>query len=228
MNLTVCNTDVRQDSEGRYCLNDLHKASGGEARHKPSEWLRNKQTDELVRELEKAGIPAIASKQQLGTYVAKDLVYDYAMWISPAFKVKVIQTFDRVATGVNPNLPAMPQTFAEALRLAADQAEQLAIMAPKAEFFDTVADSKTAVSMSVVAKVLDMGIGRNRIFEILRTEGILDKNNIPYQKYCTAGYFRVVESPFNKPDGSVAISFSTVVYQKGLDFIRKKLKSKGV
>lgn len=117
-----------------------------------------------------------------------------------------------------------PQTFAEALRLAADQAEQIALMAPKADFFDTVTGSTTAVSMSIVAKTLDMGMGRNRIFEILRGKGILDKNNIPYQRYCDCGYFRVVESPFSKPDGTVSISFSTVVYQKGLDFIRKQLK----
>jgi anti-repressor protein len=122
---------------------------------------------------------------------------------------------------------AVPQTFAEALRLAADQAEQIALMAPKADFFDTVTGSTTAVSMSIVAKTLNMGIGRNRIFEILRSKGILDKNNIPYQRYCgEKGYFRVIESPFEKKDGTVSISFTTVVYQKGLDFIRKQLNKK--
>jgi anti-repressor protein len=108
------------------------------------------------------------------------------------------------------------------LQLEAVNAE----LQPKAEFFDTVTGSTTAVSMSIVAKTLNMGLGRNRIFERLRSKGILDKNNIPYQRYCDCGYFRVVESPFNKPDGTVSISFSTVVYQKGLDFIRKQLKGK--
>lgn len=32
--LTIANTTIRQDAEGRYCLNDLHKAAGGEAKHK--------------------------------------------------------------------------------------------------------------------------------------------------------------------------------------------------
>lgn len=98
MMIQIANTGIRQDAEGRYCLNDLHKASGGEAKHKPGNWLMLKQTAELIEELSKAGIPAIQSKQQLGTFASKDLVYDYAMWISPAFKVKVIRTFDVVAT----------------------------------------------------------------------------------------------------------------------------------
>lgn len=223
MKLVIANTEIRQDSEGRFCLNDLHRASGGEAKHKPSEWLRYKQADELVRELEKAGIPAIASKQQLGTFVVRELVYAYAMWISAAFHLKVIRTFDTVSTGHNPNLPAIPQTFAEALRLAANQAEQISLMAPKAAFFDAVTDSKTAVDMAIVAKTLNVGIGRNSMFELLRDAGILDKRNIPYQKYCDAGYFRVVESQYNKPDGTACVSFKTVVFQKGMDYIRRLL-----
>jgi phage antirepressor YoqD-like protein len=222
MQLIVASTNIKQDSEGRYCLNDLHKASGGESRHQPGKWLSNKQTDELIKEYEKTGIPVIAAKQQLGTFVAKDLVYDYAMWISPAFKVKVIQTFDAVSSG-RANLPTLPQTFAEALRLAADQAEQIALMAPKAEFFDTVTGSKTAIDMALAAKTLNLPFGRNTLFNILRSKGVLDGRNIPYQQFCNSGYFRVVESTFEKPDGTVCVSFKTVVYQKGLEFIRRKL-----
>lgn len=68
-----------------------------------------------------------------------------------------------------------------------------------------------------------MGIGRTRLFELLRDEGVLMKNNQPYQKYIDSGYFRVIESSYQKPDGSTHVSFKTVVYQKGVDFIRRKL-----
>lgn len=89
---------IHQDAQGRFCLNDLHKASGEEQRHRPKYWLENKQTQELIQELEKGGIPPILTKQGFGTYVCKELVYAYAMWISPRFHILVIRTFDTVMT----------------------------------------------------------------------------------------------------------------------------------
>ncbi|MBC7961411.1 MAG: KilA-N domain-containing protein [Steroidobacteraceae bacterium] len=91
------NTTIRQDQEGRFCLNDLHKAAGGENKHRPSLWLKNAQTAAFIEAASKAGIPAIQSKQQLGTFVAKELVYHYATWISPEFSLKVIRAYDGMA-----------------------------------------------------------------------------------------------------------------------------------
>lgn len=96
--LYVADTSVRMDIEGRYCLNDLHKAAGEEPRNRPSYWLENAQTKDLIAEMEKAGFPAIQAKQGLGTFVAKELVYAYAMWISPAFHLKVIRAYDAMAS----------------------------------------------------------------------------------------------------------------------------------
>ena len=90
--ISVANVSVRQ-FDNLYSLNDLHKASGGEPRHKPSNWLANKQTADLIAEIEIAGIPAIQKKQGLGTFVSKELVVHYGMWISPAFSLKVIRAF---------------------------------------------------------------------------------------------------------------------------------------
>lgn len=93
--------------------------------------------------------------------------------------------------------------------------------APKVEFYDAVTDSKDAIDMRVVATTLNMGVGRNKIFDILRKENILDRKNIPYQRYIDNGYFRTVETSYSKPDGTQCINIKTVVFQKGLDFIRK-------
>ena len=131
----------------------------------------------------------------------------------------------------------LPQPYPEALRALADQAEkaeklliqnnelQLANqeMKPKAEFFDAVAGSKKAMSMEEVAKILSYpGIGRNKLFEILRNQNILQSDNIPYQKYIDSGYFRVIEQKYNVGD-EVRINIKTLVFQKGVDFIRKTL-----
>lgn len=125
----------------------------------------------------------------------------------------------------------VPQTYADALRAYANEIEvkeQLLLenqaMKPKADFYDAVAESKTAIPMDQVAKVLDIrGIGRNKLFELLREKEILQRNNVPYQKYIDRGYFRVVETKFSKPNGDTSISIKTLVYQKGVEYIRKQV-----
>jgi KilA-N domain len=108
------------DAAGRYCLNDLHRAAGGQPGHCPGEWLRNKQTQELVAELATAELPAVRSLEGSagGTFVAKELVYAYAMWISPAFHLKVIRAYDEMVAAPAAAFP-VPQNLPEALRLAA-------------------------------------------------------------------------------------------------------------
>lgn len=100
--------------------------------------------------------------------------------------------------------------------------QQLALMQPKAEFFDAVTDSKKAIPLGDAAKLLDMGIGRNKLFEFLRQKHILMQNNQPYQQYIDAGYFRVVEQKY-EVHGEVRINIKTLVFQKGIDWIRKQL-----
>jgi prophage antirepressor-like protein len=73
---------------------------------------------------------------------------------------------------------AVPQTYSEALRLAADQAEkivkqeeELAIAAPKVAEHDRFMNGKNNKDMGTVAKELNIGIGRSRLFEALRNRG---------------------------------------------------------
>lgn len=114
----------------------------------------------------------------------------------------------------------------EAQRTIEQKDKQIAEMKPKADFFDAVADSKTAVSMNDVAKVLGIrGMGRNNLFQFLRDREILDKWNKPYQKYVDLGWFRVIEQKYMQ-NGEQRISFKTLVYQKGVDAIRKKLSER--
>lgn len=120
------------------------------------------------------------------------------------------------------------QIMARALRVAEQTITSLNTkvleMKPKADFFDAVADSKTAISMNDVAKVLAIkGMGRNNLFEFLRDEGILDKFNVPYQRYVDCGWFRVIEQKYMK-NGEPQVSTKTLVYQKGVDAIRKRIE----
>lgn len=119
-----------------------------------------------------------------------------------------------------------------AARAWADEVEKkqlaeakVAELAPKADFYDTVADSGSLMSMADTCKILDMGIGRNKLFALLREKKILQKDNTPYQQYVTAGYFKVVEGKYEVNE-NVVVTKTTYVKQKGIDYIRKLLSKK--
>ena len=99
---------------------------------------------------------------------------------------------------------------------------------PKVDFYNDVTGSDTTAEIAIVAKVLNFkNIGRNTLFDILRNQGILQKDNMPFQTYVDRGYFRVVESKWNAPNGDVKVNYKTVVYQKGIEYISKILRNLG-
>lgn len=161
------------------------------------------------------------------------------------FKVKYIDAFNKMEEYIKNNKPQMSEKDRLLLNLFSNDPivvssshkklvelevkeattpllETIEEQKPKAEFYDDVAGSSDAIAMGEVAKVLKIkGYGRNNLFEFLRNKKVLQRNNQPYQKYIDLGYFRVVETKFNKPNGDIGINIKTLVYQKGLDYIRR-------
>ena len=123
----------------------------------------------------------------------------------------------------------MKRALEFANKRAEEATQRLLANEHKIEFYNDVTESKTATDIGTVSKLLNFkGVGRNILFEILRKEGILQYNNIPYQRYIDNGYFRVIESKWNDhTTGDVKVSFKTVVYQKGIEYISKLLKGLG-
>lgn len=103
----VINSQAISQHNDFYSLNDLHRVSGGENRHRPTFFLQNQETQELIAELEKENTVAYHTKQgkQGGTYACRELVIRYGMWISPKFSLMVIRAFDAMNTGAIPCLP---------------------------------------------------------------------------------------------------------------------------
>src|SRR5260364_102262 len=105
--LIISDIFIRQDSEGRYCLNDLYRAAGWEDRHQPTFFMRRQETADLVQEIgsansqnlnsansQSAAVKTINGGLKRGTYVCKELVYAYAMWVSPEFHREVAHAFE--------------------------------------------------------------------------------------------------------------------------------------
>lgn len=132
--------------------------------------------------------------------------------------------------GLTCNHYELPKTLSETLELIARQSEQLKLQEAmierakqKIEFVDDMIGSSSAIDIGYIESALNMGVGRNKIFAILRDLKILDRKNTPYQSYIDRGYFRTIESSYTKPDGTTCINIKTVIFQKGLDFIRKTI-----
>lgn len=220
----------------------------------PKFWLMNQSTTDYLNELSKVRNLTLTDLVQVtkggnnpGTWMHEDVAMEFARWLSPAFaiwcndRIKELIQYGMTATQPtleqmidNPDLVIQLATQLkrereekEKLRLENEsQQHKIAIDAPKVEFYDEVVDSKDALPMDRVAKLLNIGIGRNRLFAFLREKKVLMPNNTPYQKYVELGWFRCVESKFSKPNGDTCINIKTVVLQKGLDGIRKMFNNK--
>ena len=106
-------------------------------------------------------------------------------------------------------------------------------MKPKALFADAVAASNSNILIGDLAKLIKQNghdIGQKRLFDWLRDNGYLIKygssRNMPTQLAMNLGLFKVKESTFSNPDGSVRITRTTKVTGKGQQyFINKFLGS---
>jgi hypothetical protein len=112
-NIIIGDITIKMDKSGRYSLNDLHQASGGQEKDRPALWLRSAQaqglidaivdskedcttTDSSYTDLYK--VNPVNTIYKVGTFACKEMVYAYAMWLNPAFHLRVIRAFDSLYT----------------------------------------------------------------------------------------------------------------------------------
>lgn len=146
------------------------------------------------------------------------------------FKLQYIEAFNQMEHQIQTGGFQIPHTMADALRLAADQAEQIELMKPKVLFADSVATSKTTILIGELAKVLrgnGIDIGATRLFQWMRAKGYLISRkgtdwNMPTQKSMDLGLFKIKETSISHSDGSITVSKTTKVTGKGQQYFINK------
>lgn len=169
------------------------------------------------------------------------LDFDATMTLITGYDAKrramVIKRWRELETGEAVPAFQIPQSLPEALRLAADLAEQngqlqkqIEADKPKTLFADAVSTSHTSILVGELAKLLkqnDIEIGQNRLYVWLRENGYLISRggsdwNMPTQKSMELGLFEIKERTVNEPNGSVRITKTTKVTGKGQIYFVKK------
>lgn len=157
-----------------------------------------------------------------------------------AFKVAFIEQFNRMEQAIKelaPAAPAIPQTFAQALRLAAEQAEtieaqqkQLEAQAPKVAFATAIINSPSSCGIDELAKLLKQNgvdMGEIRLFQWLRDKGYLcnmgTARNQPTQKALDMGLFELKPQTWTNPKtDEVMTTTRTMVTGKGKEYFINK------
>ncbi len=228
--LILSNITIRRDTAGRYCLDDLHRAAGEARRHRPKYWLENQQTRGLVAEAAIGGIPPIQRKQGLGTFVCRELVYTYAMWISPAFHMKIIRAYDALvaqalkgsASGLHRILndpAAMRRLLLSYCERVLDLEETAKRLAPKADALDRIAESHGSFCLTDTAKSLQLR-PKDLVDWLLAHRWIYRRPGgsgyLAYQQRIQAGLVTMKVLSVERSDGTARIVEQVRITAKGL------------
>ena len=120
--------------------------------------------------------------------------HDYRNYMIECEKAAPIQCVPQLPDFTNPVIAAR----AWANEVEAKQALEHKVQedAPKVEFYERVGDASGLQNMTQAAQAL--GIGRNKLFEKLREEGIFQQGKTyPYTQFINRGYFVVKEKESN-------------------------------
>lgn len=106
--VTIEEVAIRLDAQGRYCLNDLHKAAiaNGKATEsqRPERFMKTDKVQEFISALDasntdapkSASVHSVKGGLKQGTYAVELVAIRYAAWIDPAFEIRVYRTFQTV------------------------------------------------------------------------------------------------------------------------------------
>ncbi|MCC6117390.1 phage antirepressor KilAC domain-containing protein [Lactiplantibacillus plantarum] len=142
------------------------------------------------------------------------------------FKLQYIKAFNEMEDQVKFQVPS---TLPEALRLAADQAEKISVLQPKADYTDSMLANKGLETISMIAK--NYGYSTREFNKLLHGLGIQYKQGktwLLYAKYQDEGYTHVEPYEYTNSDGIKQVRNTMKWTQAGQKFLYDFLKSKGI
>lgn len=175
--------------------------------------------------------PMVEVKNHLGQVVTEyQLIkrdsYVVVAQLSPEFTARLVDRWQELE---NQQMPQIPQTLSEALRLAADQAEKierqnllLEQQRPKVEFVQRYVEVGTTKSLRETAKILR--VPERAMIDCLVGDGLLFRqsgNLLPYQKYHAKGLFDVKTGTTEHGHNYT----QTRVTSKGIEYIASRYAS---
>lgn len=158
--------------------------------------------------------------------VCKRDSYIIVAQLSPEMTARLVDRWQELEAGQH----KIPTTLSSALRLAAEQAEQIEALtlkaqndAPKVEFAEAVRRMEGACKIGDFGKTI--GYGRTTFFAMLKADKVLMPDRMPYQKYVDSGYLVVVEQlPYTDSKGVTHPAFTTMVTGKGQVWLERKYR----
>ncbi|ENR0028939.1 phage antirepressor KilAC domain-containing protein [Yersinia enterocolitica] len=243
----IAGVEINTDTEGRFNLNSLHKASGKGEDKSPSQWMRRATTKALVNELSvnsHLGYEVIKSVKggiAPGTFAHELLAVEYAGWISPSYRLKVNQTFLDYKTGkLKPAFDPMaalndPEflrgtllTYSEKVIALEHKVEE---MTPDVEALERIAKSDGTMCITNAAKHLQ--VQPKCLFKLMSENHWIYRRTggrmwLAYQERIQQGVLEHKVTTVSRGDGSEKVVEQVLVTAKGLTKLSKMLGISGV
>ncbi len=248
------------DKNGMLYINATEMAKPFGESKKPVFWLNSQRTNEFLVEIAKVRNLTLADLQRVtkggncpGTWLLKDVAIEFARWLSPKFAIWCNDKIEELMTRGHTSMQDfnVPTTFSAALKLAAQQAEQLEAQAAQLKeaaqtihsqeqcitalkedqsYLNMIMKNRALVSSTSVAQ--DYGMSAKRLNDLLHQWGVQYKCGdqwIIKSRYKDEGFVSSETIEITKANGKLAkVIIHTKWTLKGRRFIYELFKSKGI
>ena len=214
----------------------------------PANWLRTEQAKKMIEAISTSHICEVTQLLQVvnggearGTWMHEDVALVFSQWLSPEFylwcndRIKELMRHGLTTTeAMAEKLLNNPDFLIETLTALKSEREQkallleqtrlqqreIALVQPKAEYYDKVLQSSSVYVADQIAK--ELGISAVKMNKYLQDKGILIRRNgqlVLTAKYAGKGYDKPKTYQYTKHDGAIGTNTITTYTEKGREFL---------